>query len=179
MSWYLLLKFIHVAAAIAWLGGAGATIFAAAMTASYRSRINIIEMVSYLSNRIFIPSLVIVLVTGATAWWIGALSFDAWVAWGLVGILITGGIGATILGPTAEKLNKAIAAGAPEAEVAPQLLKLLRLAQADLVGLSSIVFAMVMKPSWSDGWLLIVMLIVVLAGAGYFLSRSKMQPALT
>ena len=171
MNWYLVLKFFHVAAAIAWLGGAGATVFAAAIVPTFEMRKNIIEVVGFLSNRLFVPSLVLVLVTGLLMWWVGALTFDAWVAWGLAGALLTGGIGATILGPTAERISKLLEANASEAEMAPQMMRLLRAAQADMVGLTTIVFAMVVKPSWSDRGLLIAMIVVLVAGASYFLTR--------
>ena len=175
MNWYLILKFVHVAAVVTWLGGAGALVFAAAMMSTFKERTAVLQVVAFLSNRLFIPSLVVVLLAGGTMWWVGALNFDAWVAYGLAGIILTGGIGALVLGPTSERLAGLLNSNAAEAEVKPQLFKLLRGAQADIVGLATIVFAMVMKPTWSDPWMLVGMIVVGAAGAAYFLTRPTPQ----
>jgi len=60
---------------------------------------------------------------------------------------------------------------APPHELAPLTAKVLRLAQADMVALASIVFAMVVKPMWADSGLLLAIITVVIAGAAYFLTR--------
>jgi uncharacterized membrane protein len=171
MSWYLILKFIHVAAVIAWLGGAGALIFAATLSARTEDRKKVIDVVTFLSNRLFIPSLGVVLLSGGVMWWVGALTFDAWVAYGLAGILVTGALGALVLGPTAERISHMAANNASPGELAPAISKLLHGAQADMLALASIVFAMVFKPTWSDTGMLLGMIIVVAAGAAYFLTR--------
>src|SRR5450631_2383691 len=117
MNWYLVLKFIHVIAVVSWLGGAGALVFAAAMVPTFNARKSVVETVAFLSKRLFIPALVVVLLSGGTMWWVGALNFDAWVAYGLAGIVLTGVIGATKLGPTSERIAELIEAKASEAEV--------------------------------------------------------------
>ena len=93
MNWYLILKFIHVAAVISWLGGSGALVFAATIRSTFEQRKNVIAIVTFLSKRLFIPALVVVLLSGVTMWWVGALAFEAWVAYGLAGIVVTGVLG--------------------------------------------------------------------------------------
>ena len=171
MSWYLILKFIHVAAVVAWLGGGGALVFAATISSTFEQRKNVIVIVTFLSKRLFIPALVVVLLSGGTMWWVGALAFEAWVAYGLVGIVVTGVLGAAVLGPSAERISAMVGKNASPQELAPLTAKVLRLAQADMVALASIVFAMVVKPTWADLGLLLATILVVIAGAAYFLTR--------
>jgi hypothetical protein len=171
MNAYLILKFIHVAAAIAWLGGGGALVFAASISPTFEQRKAIVGTVTFLSKRLFIPSLVVVLLTGVALWWVGALAFEAWVAYGLAGILLTGGIGSGYLGPSSEKISTMVARNATQAELAPLTSKVLRVARADMVALASIVFVMVVKPTWADLGLLIGIIAVVAAGAAFFLLR--------
>lgn len=171
MNWYLILKFIHVAAVISWLGGGGALVFAATIATSFEQRKNIINTVTFLSKRLFIPALVVVLLSGSTLWWTGALPLDAWVAYGLAGIVLTGAIGAGYLGPSAERISGMIERNAGAEELAPLTAKVLRVAQADMVVLATIVFAMVFKPTWADTGLLAGMIGVAIAGAAYFLLR--------
>ncbi|MEP6827761.1 MAG: hypothetical protein ABJA10_06775, partial [Aestuariivirga sp.] len=64
MNWYLILKFVHVAAVVSWLGGAGALVFAAAMMPTFKERTAVVQVVAFLSQRLFIPSLVVVLLSG-------------------------------------------------------------------------------------------------------------------
>jgi uncharacterized membrane protein len=171
MNWYLILKFIHVAAVISWLGGAGALVFAATISSTFEQRKNVVGTVTFLSKRLFIPALVVVLLSGGTMWWVGALTFEAWVAYGLAGIMVTGVLGAAVLGPSAERISAMVEKNAAPRELAPLTAKVLRLAQADMVALASIVFAMVVKPTWADTGLLLAMILVVIAGAAYFLTR--------
>jgi hypothetical protein len=111
------------------------------------------------------------LLTGGISWWFSGFTLDAWVAYGLAGIVVTGVIGATILGPTAERIAKMMAANAKPEELKPMMFRLLRGAQADMFALFSIVFAMVLKPTWDDKALLIGMILVVAAGAAFCLTR--------
>lgn len=171
MNWYLILKFIHVAGVISWLGGAGALVFAATISHTFEQRKSAIAIVTFLSPRLFIPALGVVLLSGGTLWWVGALTFDAWVAYGLTGILITGTLGVALLGPEAERISKLIEANAPQQEIATRTTKLLRMAQADMVVLASIVVVMVTKPSWSDTGSLFALIAVVIAAAAFFLTR--------
>lgn len=171
MSWFLLLKFVHVVAVILWLGGGAALVIAATISSSFEAKRNVIGVVTLLSHRLFIPALVVVLLSGLAMWWIGSLTFDAWVAYGLVGILLTGVIGAGILGPAAEKLDAMAAASTSQREMAAPLNRLLRGAQADLIALASIVFAMVVKPTWADTGLLFGMIAVVAIAAAFLLAR--------
>jgi hypothetical protein len=171
MNEYLILKFIHVAAAIAWLGGGGALVFAASISPTFEQRKNIVGTVTFLSKRLFIPALVIVLLTGLALWWVGAMAFEAWVAYGLAGIVLTGGIGSGFLGPNSARISAMVERNASQAELAPLTSRVLRVARADMVALASIVFAMVVKPTWADTGLLIGMIIVVIAGSAFFLLR--------
>jgi hypothetical protein len=156
---------------ISWLGGAGALVFAATISGTFEQRKTVIAVVTFLSKRLFIPALVIVLLSGGTMWWVGALTFDAWVAYGLIGVVVTGVLGAAVLGPSAERISVMVEKNAPAQEIAPLTSKVLRLAQADMMALASIVFAMVVKPTWADTGLLLGMIAVVIAGAAYFLTR--------
>src|SRR4051812_29948799 len=96
MDWYTLVKFLHVAFAIIWLGGAlslivlGAAAYRASKTAEFTS---VIRNVVYMAPRVFVPSGLAVLVMGLIMAFLGDLWGQLWVILGLVGFAVTFGLG--------------------------------------------------------------------------------------
>lgn len=151
MDPYDLLQFLHIAAAIAWVGGG--TLFNVLGTQVLRAR-NGGELaafalrVEWLGTRYFTPLSVLVLVFGAAM--IGqseAWSFsDAWVILGLAGMVATIVTGAGFLGPEAGRIGRAIHGGVDPVTLAPQIDRLLWISRIDLVVLFLVVADMVFKP---------------------------------
>lgn len=174
MDWYLLTKFLHVACAVAWLGG-GVALVLLGIRADRARRdddlLTVIRMVTVIAPRVFVPGSVLVLVTGLLMVWLGDLGWQAWIVIGLAGVFVTAGLGMFLLGPLSDEVGRlaATADGRPAALHAGR--KLLRLAKVDYVLQFTIVFAMVAKPSWDEVGTLAGMAIVAAAvGAALLLS---------
>jgi uncharacterized membrane protein len=177
IDWYTVAKFIHVCAAIAWVGG-GITLFTLGLMANRRAddagSAKVIEQVSFLSTRWFIPSSMVTLIAGL----IMAIGYNlwgqAWVVLGLLGFLATFAIGFFILKPTSEAIDAANKAGR-QADAKAGGQKMLTVSKFDYTLLFVVVADMVFRPQWSD-WLLLLIMAVVLAGAGYLFLYPMFRP---
>lgn len=92
MDIYTIFKFLHVAAAIAWVGG-GVTLFAMGIFAE-RARddaemMRVLGSVGVMAMRWFMPSSLLTLVFGIVAAFAGGLWGELWVILGLVGFAAT------------------------------------------------------------------------------------------
>ena len=167
MDWYSLVKFLHVVAAVVWVGGG----FALALLALRAERACNIEAMlqamratGELSNRLFVPTSLLTLAFGLAlcVFWVGFS--DLWVLIGLAGYFTTFTIGMTVFGPTAAKMAKLIA----EEGVTPQALalgqRMLRFARIDYSVMLVIVADMVLKPAAQDIGILVAMAAIPVAG---------------
>lgn len=163
MDFYLATKFLHVATAVLWLGGGLALMILALLSRRAGDRedlFTIIRLVTVLAPRIFVPGSIIVLVSGLAMTWLGQLAFDAWLVLGLTGIAATITIGMARLGPLSGQITYLVAkAEWNEAEAISD--QLIRWARVDYVLQFLIVFAMVVKPLWSDVAILAGMALVL------------------
>src|ERR1044071_201266 len=106
MDWYSLFKFLHVSAAILWLGGGFALV--ALGIAADRARDNeaigrIVDQVIFLTPRLMIPAAVAAFFFGAiTAWLAWSLSY-LWIWIGLIGFASTFLMGLLVLKPRADR----------------------------------------------------------------------------
>jgi uncharacterized membrane protein len=178
MSLYELLLFVHITAAIVWIG-AGLLIQVQAARANKvddrESLKRILDDVTGLSNTVFIPSSLTVVVFGvlmvieSDAW-----SFDQlWIVLGLIGYFATFGTGLLILKPRAERLAAAIAAEGFSERVITQMRELLVMGRIDFVVLVLVVFNMVVKPTGDDPAVLVAMAGILAAGTMFFLTQAK------
>ncbi len=169
MDWYSLVKFLHVVAAVVWVGGG----FALALLALRAERASNIEAMlqamratGELSNRLFVPTSLLTLGFGLILclFWVGFS--DLWVLIGLVGYFTTFAIGMTVFGPTAAKMAALIAGEG----VTPQALalgqRMLRFVRIDYSVMLVIVADMVLKPTAQDIGILVAMAAVLAAGIG-------------
>ena len=150
MSRYDLYKFVHVLAAIVWVG-AGATVQILVLRAKRgepRRLHDLVGEATWLGNRVFLPASIVVLITGLAMIFDGPWSFsDLWISLGLTGFVITALNGAGILGPTGKKLSEAFGAGAADEPATRRLVsRLFTSMRVDLIVITAVVFIMVVKP---------------------------------
>ena len=179
MDLYEILKFLHVAASILWLGGAFAVVFLGILADRARdtARLSaVIQQVTVIAPRIFVPGTVVVLVLGLLLIWVGNLAWEAWTLLGLLGILVTGSLGAFVLSPLAERAKETFAEGR-EAEALGHCRRCLSIARFDLVMLFAIVYLMVAKPGWTDWPALLVVALALVLGGVAFLRPEQRLPA--
>jgi uncharacterized membrane protein len=178
MDTYTALKFLHVAFAIAWLGGGLTMVLLGILAERARDEarlMTVVDQVVTVAHRVFIPSTGLVLLFGLLMVWTGGLAWgEAWVVLGLLGILVTGGLGARVLTPLAEKTARLSAEPGKQPEANAAARRLLAVAKFDMAMLFSIVLLMVAKPGWSD-WPLLLVVAAVLALAGLAFLRPERQ----
>lgn len=183
MDFYSIFKFLHIAAAIAWIGG-GVTLCAMGIFAERAKNdedmLRALGGVGFMANRWFVPASLLTLVFGIVMAFLGGLWSELWVILGLVGFAATFLTGHFVLRIKAMAAGKLIAEG-KQAEAAVEGRALLQVAKFDYVMLFSVVADMVLKPSWGD-FVTLALFATVLAAAAYFFlfagaRRVEMQPA--
>lgn len=178
MEPYLLLKFVHVAMAIGWVGGASVLTLLTVILLNRgddQATMTGVSYVALLGNRVFAPLGLATIVTGLTLGWLGGWF---WAAWTVLAIAIVAGtfvLGAMVLGPTCEKAVAIWQEGdLPEAMTLGR--KVLRLVALDLGAQWAIISLMVLKPGWADPALVVPALLVA-AGLTVALRRPAASSA--
>lgn len=150
-GYYNTLKFLHVLAAITWVGGA---IYAQALATKVMREGDAAHLARLagdlgdLGKRLNLPAAVSVLVFGVWLVAISAWNFtDAWILIGLGGIAATIVTGAFFLGPEAERLGKLAPERDPaDPEIQRRIRRIFAISRIDLVVLVLVVADMVFKP---------------------------------
>ena len=173
MSWYEIFKFLHVAFSIAWIGG-GLVMVILAIAAYGKDpaeSLRIIKNVLYLGNRVFLPSAAGALVTGILTASFAPFSLwgQAWLILGLLGWAATFTIGNWFIRPRAERFVALEAKEGASANVIALGQEMLSIAKFDYIMLFTVVADMVIKPIWSDWYVILIFLLVIAAGAWFFL----------
>jgi uncharacterized membrane protein len=169
MDWYAIFKFLHVVAAVCWVGGGVVLMFqglVAARANNHAAQMTVIKQTAGLANNWFIPASIGTLIFGAVAATLGNSWSDAWVILGLAGFAATFCTGFFGIRPLAESIAKAEAEGRDAGNYGG---KMLQIAKFDYVMLFTVIADMVLKPQWSDTILLMVMAVVLVVGAVLFL----------
>lgn len=176
---YDILLFVHVTAAIVWIGAGLLLQVLAQMANRRRDEATFGSLVHYsneLALKLFVPSSLTVLVFGLLVvadgpWTLGQL----WVVLGLAGFAATFLTGLLVLKPRGDRLAPLIDRDdgrlGPEAMV--QARQLLALGQIDYVVLLVVVFDMVAKPTGDDQGALILMALAIVAGLAVVLGRAR------
>jgi uncharacterized membrane protein len=148
---YLLLKFVHVAAIIVWVGG----IFAlsllnahAARSGNAAAQVEMGRLSEYFGRVAIGPAMIVAVLAGiATAWRIGFPFSSLWIVWGLVGFVLSGAL-IGFIGRTAREFG-ALPAGAGQAVAQAESIRgrLLTLNALNILILASVVWAMIFKPT--------------------------------
>jgi len=183
MDFYSIFKFLHIAAAMAWIGG-GLTLFAMGIFAERAKddaeMMRVLGMVGMMANRWFVPSSLLTLVFGIVMAFIGGLWTELWILLALTGFAATFATGHFVLRVKAIEAGKLMAEG-KVAEAADIGRKLIKVAKFDYVMLFTVVADMVLRPDWTD-FLTLGLFAAVLAAAAWFflgvgLKTAEAQPA--
>ena len=147
-----LLKFVHVCAALIWVGGGFVMVIggiARARTASAEDQLAHIRTVAFLGTRLFMPASIATLTSGVALQFAAGWGWQPFTVLGLAGIVFTAAYGSLVLGPSSEKAAKTAEAwGAVSA--LPLARRIYRLAAFDYAIQFAIIFLMVVKPGWQD-----------------------------
>lgn len=148
---YILLKSLHVVAAVTWVGGA----LTQNVLATRLKKANDGGLMSafareaeWIGTHVYLPSSLVLL--GLGIWMVATEAWnftDLWIIIGILGIVATIITGAGFIGPTSKKVGEAIAARGPDdPEVVAGIDRLLAVARVDLIVLMIVVIDMVAKP---------------------------------
>ena len=111
MDIYLILKFVHVIAAVLWVGGGLCFTILTILAGRDGAKLLCVLDSAALLGLVALPSSLVVLMSGGTLVWLGAWGLAPWVALALAATLASFVIGATFLGPTLGKIAAARAKG--------------------------------------------------------------------
>lgn len=180
MDWYALFKFLHVAAAVIWIGGAFVMIVLGARADRAKNDAEIVAVVrqiAWAAERIYVPASVATLIFGLVAAWLGNLWGNLWVILGLVGVAATIALGVAVLTPRAKKVEATYAASGVTPSAVAICRDILTIARFDTVLLFTVVADMVLKPEMGDWVVLAVMAVVIVAAAAVWLTPAFRKAA--
>ena len=151
MDLYEALKYIHILAAVAWVGGVirghvhGAWVNR--KDADPSEMLRYIQLEAFLGQRYYMPASIIVVLAGVGMVLESGWNFsDTWIVIGIVLYLTSVVIGAVVLTPQSEKIVAGLAAGPPDAALQETIKKVVLLSRIDLVILVLVIADMVIKP---------------------------------
>ena len=147
---YLLLKFIHVAAIIVWVGGIFALTVLNARSAGSgdaATQAAMGRLSEYFGSVAIGPAMIIAVLAGiATAWRIGFPFSSLWIVWGLIGFVLSGAL-IGFIGRTARQFGELPQEGDQAARGEVIRSRLLTLNVLNILILASVVWAMIFKPT--------------------------------
>jgi uncharacterized membrane protein len=151
MSSYELLLFVHILAAVVWIGGALSLQLLAirAERSPDGGRVaNIATEAEWVGSRIFLPASIVLLLAGIGLTLEGDWGFTTlWVLLGLIAYGLSALTGSLFLGPESGRIGKMIAeVGPQDPEVIARIKRIFLVSRIELVVLLFIVFDMTVKP---------------------------------
>lgn len=151
-SLYLVLKFVHVAAVIAWIGGVIALSILTLRTSPSAPQavlVNAMEQSAFYGQRVIGPTSGVVLLAGIAMVASAKIGFGTlWVVWGFTGIALHILLGVTLLRRNAQRLSQIANSPTPDrVALAEALARQKTIALAYVLAMLSVVWAMVTKPT--------------------------------
>lgn len=149
---YTLFKFVHVLAVIVWVGGLTTIALITARLGREQDRSAQAAMsrqTAFLGQIVIGPSAGVTLIAGIVMVVDSGIGFDTlWIVWGLVGVVVSMGLGATVLRKAGEQLNELAPTAEPGDPRVVALQSQLRVTGLfNLLLLVSVVAMMVFKPT--------------------------------
>lgn len=180
MDFYIVLKFLHVIAAMAWFGAGAVLLFLSVVAMRRRDNAELMFVagkMGFLGAVWFLPASGLTVLLGIGMATLGGLWAEAWVVLGLIGALASFVTGHFFLRPIGMGAGELMANGRVD-EAARLARRLIRMAQFDYCVIAAIVALMVLKPGWGDIMVLST-LAVLLTAAGILLlaPRGEMEAA--
>ncbi len=170
MSYYEILLFLHVTAAIVWLGSGlflQLLVFRADKTGDMPLTKGIAANSAWMAQRLFIPASLSVLVLGILLTIEGPWSFgDLWIVLGLVGYVVSFLVGIGFIEPEGKRIHAAMEAGQAE-RAAYHVRRINTVSRMGLAVLYLVVAAMALKPTADDTGTLLLMAVAVVAALVY------------
>ena len=171
MDFYSIFKLLHVLCAIAWVGG-GLTLLASGILAS-RAADNAalfggLDIMNRLGKSWFVPASLLTVVFGAVTATFGGMWGQLWVIVGLAGFASTFLTGLLLLEPTGRKIGAMLDAGQTDDAIAAGK-RLMTISKFDYTVMLMVIADMVLKPNFSDVFVVAAMAVVVAGGAALFL----------
>lgn len=167
MDWYSLVKFLHVIAAVIWVGGGFALMLLAVRAdraGDTGGMLQAMRSVGELGNRLFAPASLVTLALGLVMCWFWVGFGDLWIMIGLAGYVTTFLIGTLVFKPTADRMAAIIARDGVTPAALHQGRRILKVARFDYAMMLIIVADMVLKPMPSDLPILLAMAAVFVVG---------------
>jgi uncharacterized membrane protein len=150
-DWYDTFLAVHILAVVIWIGG-GLFLTVMALLAERTNDAvqlaSLAKMAAFAGHRIFAPASLVVLAMGIAMVENAGIGFDHfWIAFGLIGFLITFVLGIGVLAPRSKRADELMAEKGLEApETQAAISNLLLIARADVAMLLLVVVDMVTKP---------------------------------
>lgn len=171
MTWYELLLFVHISAAVVWLGGA----FTLQMYGLVVRRGGDAEELArfagragVLGERMFVPASLVVVLAGIGLMIEGSWDWGRlWVTFALVTFAASFLTGLLVISPMAKRIPVVGPTTPAGQELIERLFTVLRI---DLAFMYAIVFAMVVKPTTDDGWTIAIAAAVLVISTLVFLA---------
>jgi uncharacterized membrane protein len=178
MDLYSLLKLVHVAAAVFWVGGASVLTLLVVILLNRgddKATMTGVSYVALMGNRVFAPTGMLAIATGLGLAWLGGWFPQAWTLLAVGIVACTFVLGAAVLGPTCERAVKLWQDGDLPGAMALGR-RTLRLVALDLGAQWAIISLMVLKPGWADASLAVPAALILVGVAA---SRWRGAPAAT
>jgi uncharacterized membrane protein len=171
MTRYELLLFLHITAAVVWLGGAFAFQMYGLVVRRGRDPEEMARFagrVGFIADRMFVPASFVVILAGIGMMLDGNWDWgQLWVVFALVTFAASFVTGLFVLGPMAKKLP----AVGPTTPAGQALInRLFSILRVDLLFMYAIVFAMVVKPTSDDGLVIAIAAVVLVVMSAVFLA---------
>ncbi len=182
MSYYEILLFLHVLAAIVWLGGGfalQALVIRAERTDDRVLIKKIAENAGWLAQRLFIPSSLAVLVLGILLTIEGPWGFgDLWIVLGLAGYAASFLTGILFLEPEGKRIDTAMSTHGPASPQAAHHIRRINVVQRmEMAILFLVVAVMAIKPTGDDTGTLLLGVAIVLATLAVGVRGLSARPA--
>jgi uncharacterized membrane protein len=178
MSYYEVLLFLHIAAAVVWLGSGfflQMLVFRAGKTGDGGLMQGVASNSGWMAQRIFIPASLAVLVLGILLTIEGPWSFgDLWIVLGLAGYAFSFLTGIGFIEPEGKRIAKAMQAG-DQGRAAFHVNRINTVSRIELVVLYLVVAAMALKPTGDDTGTLLLGAALLLAAIAFW--APKLRPA--
>jgi uncharacterized membrane protein len=152
MSLYLALKFVHVVAAIAWVGGGLCFSAFGTMLESRRDSPALLSLTRLLGTQgpaLFMPAALVTLISGVALLTLGSVDWPAWSIFAIALMAVAFSMCAHIVNTAGADVVRLMNVGR-EAHAAVAARRLLRLMRFECATMMAIIALMVIKPGWGD-----------------------------